>query len=205
MYLKKSRFTEMLIEENALNQSGFEHWLFCQGMLFNSPDKWWGGHARRDYPHEGIDLCMYKDRSGTIRRINEKTRIPLMHDGVVKAMFKDYLGHAVIIEHKNCGSKNGRFISMYAHNTTPRSEIEVGVIVKEGDIIATLAHTSHSKADVLPHLHFSLGLPSKSISYDGLVWKIFRNPAMIILLDPLAVIDWPYQAPDAGNRTCREL
>jgi len=39
LYLKKSRFTEMLIEENALDQSGFERWLFCHGMLFNSPDK----------------------------------------------------------------------------------------------------------------------------------------------------------------------
>ena len=45
--LKKSRFTEMLIEENALDQGGFEGWIFCQGMLFNSPDKWWGDYGRR--------------------------------------------------------------------------------------------------------------------------------------------------------------
>ena len=90
--LKKSRFTGMLIEENSLDPSGFERWIFCRGMLFNSSQKWWGDHGRRDYPHEGIDLCLYQDRSGRIRRINENTRIPVMHDGVVKAIFKDYLG-----------------------------------------------------------------------------------------------------------------
>ena len=194
----------MLIEENALDQSGFEHWIFCQGMLFNSPDKWWGDHGRRDFPHEGIDLCLYQDRSGKIRRIDEKTRIPVMHDGVVRAMFKDYLGQAVIVEHENSGSKNERFISVYAH-TNPRFAIEPGVIVKEGDIIATLAGTGNSKANILPHLHFSLGLPSKSFSYDGLVWNIFRNPLMITLLDPLAAIDWPYQAMDTGDFACRAL
>ncbi len=48
------------------------------------------------------------DRSREIRRLDEKTRIPVMHDGVVKAMFKDYLGKTVIIEHEHCGSDTGR-------------------------------------------------------------------------------------------------
>src|SRR6056300_1894489 len=82
--VKKSRFTEMLIEENELDQNGFKNWIFCNGMLFSSPDKWWGDHGLRDYPHEGIDLCLYRDRSRMIRRIDEKTRIPAMHDGVIK-------------------------------------------------------------------------------------------------------------------------
>ena len=202
--LKKARFTEMLIEENALDQSGFECWVFCQGMLFNSLDKWWGDHGQRDYPHEGIDLCLYKDRSQKIHRFDEKTRIPVMHDGVIKAMFKDFLGKTVIIEHENSGSSTARFMSMYAH-TKPSSDIDVGVIVKAGDIIATLGDTGNSKSNIIPHLHFSLGLPSKTFSYDGFVWNTIRNPEMIRLLDPLAVIDWPYQALDAGNSFCREL
>jgi len=204
LYLKKSRFTEMLVEENALDQDGFERWIFCHGMLFNSPDKWWGDQGLRNYPHEGIDLCLYKDRSNRICRINEKTRIPVMHDGVVKAIFKDYLGKAVIIEHEPSGSQTGRFISFYAH-TNPRSEIENGLIVKEGDIIATLADTSNSKSNIIPHLHFSLGLPSKSFFYDGFVWNTIRKPEMITLLDPLALIDWPYKALDVGNLACQDL
>jgi len=202
--LSKSRFTRMLIEENALDQSGFELWLFCHGMLFNSPDKWWGDHGRRDFPHEGIDLCLYRDHFGRIRRIDEKTRIPVMREGAVKAMFKDFLGQAIIIEHENFDSNSGRFISFYAH-TKPLSSIEVGMNVKEGDIIATLGDTDNSKANIIPHLHFSLGLVSKFFSYDEFVWNTIRIPEMIILLDPLPVIDWPYQALEAGNPACGEL
>lgn len=194
----------MLIKENALDQSGFERWIFCHGMLFNSPDKWWGDHGLRDYPHEGIDLCLYKDQVNSIRRINEKTRIPVMQDGVVKAMFKDYLGKSLIIEHVHSGNDTIRFISFYAH-TNPRPEIKDGVVVKEGDVIATLADTSNSKSNIIPHLHLSLGLPSKSFSYDGFVWNTIRKPEMITLLDPLAIIDWPYQIIDTLNSACREL
>jgi len=127
-----------------------------------------------------------------------------MQDGMVKAIFKDYLGKAIIIEHEHSGVSTGRLLSVYAH-TDPCPEIEDGVIVKEGDIIATLADTNHSKSNIMPHLHFSLGLPSKVFSYDGFVWNTIRQAEMMTLLDPLAVIDWPYQALDAENPACREL
>jgi len=204
MSLKKSRFTEMIIEKNALDQSGIESWIFCRGMLFDSPDKWWGDHGLRDYPHEGIDLCLYRNRFHKICRIDEKTRIPVMHDGVIKAMFKDYLGQAIIIEHGTFDGDSPGFISVYAH-TKPQAGIEPGMIVREGDIIATLADTSHSKANIIPHLHFSLGRLAKSFSYDRFVWNIIREPDKIILFDPLPVIDWSYRALDAGESICREL
>jgi murein DD-endopeptidase MepM/ murein hydrolase activator NlpD len=147
---------------------------------------------------------LYLDRSRRIRRLEEKTRIPVMHDGVVKAMFKDYLGKTVVIEHEHCGSDTGVFMSLYAH-TNPRSDIDVGVIVKVGDIIATLGDTGNSKSHIIPHLHFSLGQPSKSFSYEGFVWNTMRTPEKITLLDPLAVIDWPYQALDVADPACRQL
>jgi murein DD-endopeptidase MepM/ murein hydrolase activator NlpD len=204
LFLEKSRFTKMLIEKNSLNQRGFEGWIFCQGMLFNSPDKWWGDHGRRDFPHEGIDLCLYLDDSRKIRRLDEETRIPVMHDGVVKAMFKDFLGQTVVIEHKNSTSDTGVFISLYAH-TNPRSDIVVGLIVKKGDIIATFGDTRNSKSQIIPHLHFSLGKPFDFFSYEGFAWNTIRKPEMITLLDPLSVIDWPYQVLDSEDAACREL
>lgn len=203
MSLKKSRFTRMLIEKNALDRGGFECWIFCQGMLFNSPDKWWGDQGRRDFPHEGIDLCRYMDRSRRICRLDENTRIPVMHDGVVKAMFKDFLGKTVIIEHQNSGSDSAAFVSLYAH-TNPRSDIDVGVAVKEGEVIATFGDTANSKSYIIPHLHFSLGIPTKSFSYEGFVWNTIRAPEKIILLDPLAILDWPYRSLDAADSACRE-
>jgi hypothetical protein len=200
--LKKTRFTEMLIEENSLDQNGFESWLFCPGMLFNSPQKWWGDRGRRDFPHEGIDVCLYRDHCMRTLRLDEKCRIPVMHAGVVKAIFTDYLGKAVIIEHETPESE--RFLSVYAH-TKPRTDIKIGSLVKEGDIIANIADTGRSKARIIPHLHFSLGLPSPSFTYDPFVWNIMRNPDLITLLDPLEAIIWPYQQLELENPYCLEL
>ena len=200
----KSRFTKMLIEKNLLDQNGFESWVFCRGMLFNSPSKWWGDHGGRDFPHEGIDLCLYRDRFRKIRRLDEKTRIPVMHDGEVKAMFKDYLGETVVIEHENPAGESGVFISLYAH-TNPRPEVVTGVNVREGEIIATIGDTANSKSKISPHLHFSLGQPSDSISYEGFVWNTIRDPEMITLLNPLVVIDWPYQELEERDPACCKL
>lgn len=202
--LTKIRFTEMLIEENAPDLNGFDRWIFCEGMLFSSPDKWWGDYGRRDFPHEGIDLCLYRDTAGRIRRMDQKIRIPVMYAGTVKAMFKDYLGKAVIIEHQIPPNGSGRLITFYAH-TNPDRDIGVGMVMKAGDILGSMADTGHSKARIIPHLHFSLGLSTKSFSYDGLVWNTIRKPEMMALVDPLPVIDWPYQKLEAGDPACRKL
>jgi murein DD-endopeptidase MepM/ murein hydrolase activator NlpD len=204
MDLKKSHFTELLIRENALDQYGFESWIFCNGMMFNSPDKWWGNFGLRDFPHEGIDFCLYRDGSKRVRQLDDTTRIPVMHDGVIRAIFKDYLGQAIIIEHEQSRNDLRRFVSMYAH-TRPREDIQIGSTLKEGDIIATIADTRSSKAKILPHLHFSIGLPSDPFSYEGMVWNIVRNPEMMTLLDPLPVIDYPYLALDTDNPACRSI
>jgi hypothetical protein len=204
MLLQKSHYTEMLIEANALDHIGLESWIFCHGMLFKSPDKWWGDHGRRDFPHEGIDLCLYRDHCGEIGRIDDKTRIPVLNDGVIRAIFKDYLGHAVVVEHDISVIDTAGLISFYAH-TKPNADMDIGAKVKKGDILGTIADTSHSKANILPHLHFSLWHPLKPIHYDGFIWNTIRNPEMITLLDPLPVIDWPYQAFDAGDSICHEI
>jgi len=188
--LKKSRFTERLLEENALGKEGFECWIFCQGMLFCSLDKWWGDQGRRDHPHEGIDLCLYGNRSRNTRRLDKGTRIPVMHDGVVRVVSKDFLGETIVIEHEMNGI--GRFVSMYAH-TEPRPHMKAGVRVKEGDIIGTLGDTGRAKSGILPHLHVSVGIPSHAFSYDRFDWNTMTNPGKIVLLDPLPLMDRPHQ------------
>jgi murein DD-endopeptidase MepM/ murein hydrolase activator NlpD len=202
--LRKTRFTRMMIQANNLNPANFESWLFCQGMLFGSPDKWWGDHGLRDFPHEGIDFCLYSDPSGQICRLNEQTRIPVMHDGLVQAMFTDYLGQAIVIEHEYGHHQNGKFLTVYAH-TNPQDGIRPGVAVNEGDIIATIADTKHSKAKILPHLHLSFGLPSPALRYDPFVWDIMRDAGRITLLDPFDAIDWHCLKLDAENSGCLEL
>lgn len=202
MPLPNTRFTAKLIEANRLDPRDFQCWVFCPGMLFNAPDKWWGDHGRRDFPHEGIDFCLYRDRSGQVLRLDHNTCIPAMHDGCVRALFSDYLGQAVVIEHENAPSGGGRTIAVYAH-TKPRDNIQPGVVVKEGEIIATIAGTGRSNAKILPHLHFSLGQPSPDIVYQPFVWNQMRDPGQVTLLNPQSVIDWPCEVLDPHASDCR--
>jgi murein DD-endopeptidase MepM/ murein hydrolase activator NlpD len=194
----------MLIDANGLDQMRFERWAFCPGMQFNSMKKWWGDHGQRDFPHEGVDFCLFQDGSNRILRLNEKNRIPVIYDGIVKAIFKDYLGQAVIIEHDHLLQDGRKILSIYAH-TNPRPHIQFGVRVYKGDIIASLADTSSSKANIIPHLHFSMGLPSPSLSYDGFFWNIIRKPDLVTLLDPLYVIDIPCQVLNPDEAYCLQL
>lgn len=194
----------MLIAANGIAPNAFLHWAFCPGMLFGSPDKWWGDHGQRDFPHEGIDFCLYEDSAGNLVRLDETTLIPAMHDGVVKALFTDYLGQAVIIEHEGVRGGGEALLSVYAH-TAPGVGIQPGAVVREGDIIATIADTSGSKAKILPHLHFSLGRPSPELAYEPFVWNMMRDPDLVVLLNPISVIDWPWRELDPDGSSCREI
>ena len=184
------RFTEMLIDVNPIDPAGFNHWAFYPGMGYGAMDKWWGDFGTRDFPHEGIDICLYTTCRGEVGRLDEETRIPVMADGVV---FQDYLGQAVIIEHEDCAPKAGTYLSVYAH-TRPRDGLGPGTAVREGEIIATIADTRRSKAGILPHLHLSLGRPSPDLLYENFIWNIMRDPRHITLLDPLDLIDGTWQA-----------
>lgn len=193
----------MLIAANGIDPDDFQRWAFCEGMMFDAPGKWWGDYGKRDFPHEGLDLCLYTDSAGKLCHLDEKTRIPAMHDGVVKALFTDYLGQAVIIEHEDGEGDGGKYLSAYAH-TNPQAGIQPGAMVKRGDIIATIADTRRSKAKILSHLHYSLGRPSQNLLYDSFVWNIMRDPNLMTLLDPLDAIDWPVQVLASHHRHCRK-
>ena len=187
---EKTGFTRMLINANGLDPDDFTGWRFHPGMLFGSPDKWWGDRGKRDFPHEGIDVCLYGNKHGQTIALDAAIRIPVMHDGIVRAMFNDYLGQAVIIEHTLAHRPDQKFLSVYAH-TKPLPDIKVGQHLKAGDIIATIADTHRSKANILPHLHFSLGIPAPELSYEAFVWNIMRDPQMVTLMDPLGLVDGP--------------
>ena len=189
--LRNTRFTEFLIQQNALDESGFKEWVFCPGMLFNATDKWWGDRGKRDKPHEGLDLCLYKDQEDTILRLGEKAKVPAIYDGIVVRIVDDFLGKSVVIEHLISDRDNNKLCTICGH-TIPEDNLCAGKIVKKGDVIATLADSRRSKTNILPHLHISLGWTSKVISYDRLDWENIGAPNTLTLLDPLQIIDWHY-------------
>ena len=156
-------------------------------MLFNAPDKWWGDQGKRDKPHQGLDLCLYRDLQGKMRHLGEKTKIPAIYGGIVVGIVNDFIGKSVIVEHGLTDSDNSRFCTIYGH-TNPHTGLRAGRKVKQGDIIATLADLGNTKAKILSHLHISLGWASKFISYDKLDWEIIGAPNTFALMDPLYVV-----------------
>ena len=183
-------YDQLLVEVNGLRQNNFGQWLFHPGMLFDAPQKWWGDLGARDFPHEGVDFCLYRSSSGKIQRLGEKSRIPVMHDGVVRAIFKDYLGWAVVVEHQG-----DNWLSVYAH-TEPIPGLEPGVVVRKGDIIAHVAGSQRSKSNILAHLHLSLARPAPDLVYTSFVWNVMRDRECITLLDPIVAIAGPYEVVD---------
>ena len=90
----------MLIDANEpLRQNGFKRWLFYPGMAFGSTQKWWGDFGIRDFPHEGIDFCLYEGEEGQIFHFNAGSAVPVVASGTIRAVFKDYLGHAIVVDH----------------------------------------------------------------------------------------------------------
>jgi murein DD-endopeptidase MepM/ murein hydrolase activator NlpD len=87
---------------------------------------------------------------------------------------------------------NGGFCSIYGH-TNPPDDLQIGNSVKRGAILATLADSSRSKSGIQPHLHISLGLTDKFISFAQFDWGTIGAWDMLTLLDPLIMLDRPYQ------------
>jgi hypothetical protein len=199
--LKETRFTEWLILENGLDAPGLKEWVFYPGMLFNAAGKWWGDKGLRHRPHEGLDLLLYKDRQDRIVRLDEKSRIPVMFDGVVVSIINDFLGRSVIVEHVLPNRMPGRLCTIYGH-TRPLKGLHVGRGVKQGEIIATLADPGPSAFPMAPHLHISVGWTSRPISYERLNWDTIGDSGTLTLLDPLDSIDWEYRISDDADPAC---
>lgn len=188
----QTRFTEFLIRENDLTKDGIDRWIFHPGMLFQSPDKWWGDRGKRNRLHEGLDLCLCRIPGGRIRCLDGKTRIPVLDDGLVVAIVNDFLGKSVMVEHQYDDGDSLGFCSIYGH-TDPPGDLQIGKFLNKGDILATIADSSESKSGIQPHLHISVGLTDKFMAYEQFDWETIGSWDMLTLLDPLHALDRPYQ------------
>lgn len=196
--IKNARFTELFIQANDLGEDGFEEWILLPGMMFHAPDKWWGNQAKRNKPHEGLDLCLYRDRQGKIHYLNEGTQIPAMYEGIIVKILDDFLGKSVIMEHVLSDSENIFFFTIFGH-TRPASSLRVGTSFNPGDIIASIAGAGKSNSDINPHLHISIGYSSQQISYENLNWQSIGTPNTILLFDPLTVMNLKYSELESNS------
>ncbi len=129
--LEKTNFSERVLECNGLREAGFDRWAFCPGMLFGAPEKWWGDRGARPSPHEGMDLCLYTNEPGHLLELDESTCIPVMFDGEVTKIEKDYLGQSVYVGHAIDDGHGRRLWTMYGH-TTPLEDVRPGTRVRQG-------------------------------------------------------------------------
>lgn len=202
--IKKTRFTESFIRANDLRETGFDEWVYLPGMMFQAPDKWWGNREKRDKPHEGLDLCLYRDGQNSICHLNETTRIPAMYRGRVAMILDDFLGKSVIMEHVQPDNKNIKIFTIFGH-TQPVAGLEEGDSFDQGDIIASLTDTATPKVRVAPHLHISAAWSSKPIFQGDLNWKTIGTSDALTLFNPLDMIDWRYTVLDDEITFSRDL
>jgi len=183
-------FTRLIVRENALDRDGFDAWAFRPGMLFGGREQWWGSGRQRNYPHEGVDFLFYRNRSGSTARLGPETRVPVMRDGTVVAIVKDFLGQSVFVVHRvhECGRP---LLSIYGH-TLPFGNVREGTLLKEGEILGTLSASNDAGAAAPPHLHVSLAWAASLDACAGLDWSKINDPALVALIDPLPIVGGPY-------------
>lgn len=190
MHIPVSRFNQDLIRANSLGLPGFRNWVFHPGMLFGSLCKWWGGQGKRHTAHEGLDLCLYRDKGGNMVTFLQELRIPALSGGEVIGVVDDFLGRSIFIRHPFHGGDGGQLITAYGH-TDPLAGIAPGQAVKAGAIIATV-RPGVGKGGIMPHLHLSVGRARPEWPFGALGWPAMAD-GTVTLVDPLALLPAGYE------------
>ncbi len=175
---------------NRLEDAGFQEWIFFPGMLFRSPEKWWGNKGIRPAPHEGLDICLYATKDGRQMQFDKSTKIPVGYNGKIVRIIKDFLGKSLYVRHDIQDDAGRYFYSLYGH-TLPSDSLRKGSIVNAGDIIGTVSDI-RKKTGILPHLHISMAWIPASRAPETLDWDTVGTSAEIILLNPLDALGDQY-------------
>ncbi|MFA6011622.1 MAG: M23 family metallopeptidase [Desulfobacteraceae bacterium] len=185
-----SFFFNDLVGKNGFTD--FESWFFYSGMMFGSDYKWWGKGGTRPDPHEGLDICYYKNKAGDLKNLDEKTMVPVMFDGVVfEVSNDDYLGKSIFVRH-DVRDKNDFFLhSVYAH-ANPVDGLTQGTVLGQGDIIARVSDIRDRKLSIPGHLHVSMVFLPEDYPKDMLKWSILAVTYQARLVDPFGYLECNY-------------
>lgn len=189
-------FMEHLVSCNALCNDGFKEWVFHPGMLFNAGVKWWGDKGKRNRPHEGLDLSLFRTGDGEVRHLNKGSLIPVMFAGKAVKISNDFLGESVFVCHGIYNNRGEQLLTAYGHLKLDKG-IYPGRVLREEDLLGSIADTGNRKIEILPHLHISVAWISKSLRCEDLDWAYISDPGMAVLLDPLQIIDCRYSISDS--------
>jgi Peptidase family M23. len=185
--IPESTFKTFFTKHNNFHTYGFKEWVFYPGMLFQDMEAWWTDNGLRPTPHEGIDLCFYRDNAGKVRRIDNGTKIPVMYTGDIVHTHDDFLGKSIYVKHRIKDKSGNALYTIYGH-TTPRNHYLTGKKVREGDIIAEVAALPEN-SKIFPHIHITIAWIHKSLPCKKLDWNTIWNSRLVTLCNPLEHID----------------
>ena len=189
--IPKSTFNSFFTKSNSyLHSNGFTEWIFYPGMLFHDTEAWWTDNGARPTPHEGIDLCFYRDSTERVLRINSGTKIPVMYAGNIVHIHDDFLGKSIYVKHRMNNKSGDTLHTIYGH-TIPQNHCVTGKRVHEGDIIAEVAAIPEN-SKVLPHIHITTAWIHESLPCKRLNWDTIWTSKSVTLCNPLEYIDIKY-------------
>ena len=185
--IPESTFKSFFIKHNNFRTYGFKEWVFYPGMLFREMEAWWTDNRFRPAPHEGIDLCFYRDNREQVRRISNGAKIPAMYAGDIVHIHDDFLGKSIYVKHR-INDKSGNVLHTIYGHTVPGNHHDTGKRVCEGDIIAEVAAIPEN-SKVPPHIHITMAWISESLPCKKLNWDTIWTSRFITLCNPLEHID----------------
>jgi murein DD-endopeptidase MepM/ murein hydrolase activator NlpD len=183
----QSDFFSYLLAANRPHMNDFKQWLFQPGMQFNSPEKWWGDGGSRYTRHEGLDLYSFLNGDGSVKTLDQHTRIPAAFAGEIVKIDPDFLGKSIYISHEIFSADGRRMISAYGH-TVPRESLTPGQHVAAGEIIGRISGFPDKKTTLVPHLHITFAWAPVQVTLSQLDWKNLGADPGITLIDPLSVL-----------------
>jgi len=182
--MKKFSLIESIVSCND-NLHNTQKFILYPGMEFDSLEKWWPDSGMRPTRHEGIDICYYRESSGSVNQVTPRTAVPAMADGQITGICEDFLGFSVFVAHPH--ESYSCFMSIYAH-IIPFPTLETGMNVNMGQVLGRVADTSGRKNRMVCHLHFSLLGFTYSPPPEVLDWHLIGGSGRKQLIDPLTMI-----------------
>ena len=185
---------------------GFRGWRFEPGMLFASDVMWWGSRKPRRLPHEGVDFATYDDLGGGRRKVLAGADVSCALDGVVAAVFDDFIGQTVVIYHDHAVWRTHSPYHSSGETTAPAGEaplehwglhlvyghvtahgsLVVGAPIQRGEMVGAVAESAGSAP---AHLHLTAAWACPTFLPSEWSWKTMgRSHDRVMLTSPLRVL-----------------
>jgi len=174
---------------NNLPPSACAAWIIRPGMEFGANAAWWGGRKPRKNPHEGIDLCLFRNSAGAIRSIGYRHLIPSVCDGVVAALVADFMGTSVFVKSGRRRADGKTLYLLYGH-LRPSSGIAPGCAITGGEPVGSVSDAALKADGPTPHLHVSTAFLHDGFPPDMLNWRELAEGGAEFV-DPIDFLEMP--------------